>query len=127
MCYQTCALTVEAMNRLGISVLPSLVNAVILVSIFSTANSFVFAGSRALLGLAQQGMAPKVLTRTNRQGVPYLTVLVTLAFSLLSYLSVSAGTVKVLNWWIDLVTAAQLLSWTCIAMYVSASCEGRTS
>lgn len=104
------------MNRLQIPILPSIINALILVSLFSTANSFVFAASRALLGLAQAGQAPRVLTRLNRQGVPYLTVLITLAFGTLAYLSVSQGTVKVLNWWVNLVTAAQLVSWTCIAM-----------
>jgi amino acid transporter len=104
------------MNRLGIPVLPSIVNAVILVSIFSTTNSFVFAASRSLLGLAQQGQAPKVFARLNRQGVPYLCVLLTLAMACLSFLSLSQGTVKVLNWWINLVTCAQLVSWTCIAI-----------
>lgn len=104
------------MNRLGIPVLPSLVNAVILISIFSTTNSFVFAASRALLGLAQQGQAPKLFTRTNRHGVPYFCVLLTLAMGCLSYLSLSQGTVKVLNWWINLVTSAQLVSWSCIAL-----------
>lgn len=32
-------------------------------------------------------------------------------FTCLSYLAVSAGTAKVLNWWISLVTASQLLNW----------------
>lgn len=104
------------MNRLGIPVLPSIVNAFILISIFSTTNSFVFAASRALLGLAQQGQAPKVFNRLNRNGIPYLTVLLTLSIGLLSFLSLSSGTVKVLNWWINFVTAAQLISWTCIAI-----------
>jgi amino acid transporter len=106
----------SAMNRLGIPVLPSIVNALILVSIFSTTNSFVFAASRSLLGLAQQGRAPRVFTRLNRQGVPYLCVLLTLLMACLSYLALSQGTVKVLNWWINLVTCAQLVSWSCIAI-----------
>lgn len=104
------------MNRLGISGLPSLVNGFILVSIFSTTNSFLFAASRSLYGMAQAGRAPRILMRTNKQGVPWVSVLLTLLVSCLSFLSVSAGTVKVLNWWINLVTSAQLVSWTCIAM-----------
>ena len=31
--------------------------------------------------------------------------------SLLSYLSVSAGSAKVLNWFVSLVTAGQLMNW----------------
>lgn len=105
-----------AMNRLEIPILPSIVNAAVLVSLFSTTNSFVFAASRSLLGLAQRGQAPKILARTSKRGVPYVAILLTLVVGCLSYLSVSAGSVKVLNWWINLVTAAQLVSWTCIAM-----------
>lgn len=107
---------IAAMNRLGIPVLPSLVNAVILISIFSTTNSFVFAASRSLYGMAQQGQAPRFFARLNKQGVPYLCVLITLVMGCLAYLSLSQGTVKVLNWWINLVTSAQLVSWTCIAI-----------
>ena len=104
------------MNRLCIKGLPDLVNALILVSIFSTTNSFVFAASRSLLGLAQAGRAPRVFGRMSKHGVPWVAVGVTLLISCLSYLQVSAGAVKVLNWWINLVTSAQLVSWTCIAM-----------
>jgi amino acid transporter len=104
------------MNRLGIPVLPSLVNALILVSIFSTTNSFVFSASRAMLGLSQKGQAPKVLGRLNKQGVPWVAVLATLAVGGLSYLSISTSAAKVLDWWISLVGSAQLINWTCIAI-----------
>lgn len=104
------------MNRLQIPVLPSLVNALILVSIFSTTNSFVFSASRAMLGLAQKGQAPKVLGRLNKQGVPWVSVLITLAVGGLSYLSISTSAAKVLDWWISLVGSAQLINWTCIAI-----------
>ncbi|WRT66090.1 uncharacterized protein IL334_003043 [Kwoniella shivajii] len=107
---------VISMNRLGIPVLPSLVNALILISIFSTGNSFTFVASRSIYSLAQKNQAPAIFKRVNRHGVPWVAVCVTLLVSCLSYLSVSAGTVKVLNWWINLVGAAQLVSWTCIAI-----------
>ncbi|ODO05313.1 amino acid transporter [Cryptococcus wingfieldii CBS 7118] len=107
---------VISMNRLGIPVLPSIVNALVLISLFSTANSFTFVASRSVFSLAQQGQAPKVFLRTNRHGVPYVAVTATLLIGCLAYLSVSSGTARVLNWWIDLVTAAQLVSWTVIAI-----------
>jgi amino acid transporter len=107
------------MNRLNIPILPSIVNAAVLISIFSTTNSFVFAASRSLFGMAQRGQAPRILARTNKRGVPWVAVSLTLVVGCLAYLSVSQGSVKVLNWWINLVTAAQLVSWSCIAMYVA--------
>lgn len=105
-----------SMNRLGIPVLPSLVNALILVSIFSTTNAFVFSASRAMYGLAHKGQAPKFLGRVNKQGVPWVAVLAVLVISSLAYLQVSAGAVVVLDWFVSLVGSAQLISWTCIAM-----------
>ncbi|WVQ80706.1 hypothetical protein IAT38_002811 [Cryptococcus sp. DSM 104549] len=107
---------VISMNRLGIPVLPSIVNALILISLFSTANSFTFVASRSLFSLAQKGQAPRIFNRVNRHGVPYVAVTGTLVIACLSYLSVSSSTVKVLNWWINLVTAAQLVTWTTIAI-----------
>ncbi|KLT42321.1 amino acid permease [Cutaneotrichosporon oleaginosum] len=107
---------VISMNRLGIPALPSIVNAVILVSCISTGNAFTFTGSRALYGLALKRQAPQVFARVNRNGVPYVAVLVTLAFGCLSYLSVSTSASKVLNWWISLVGSAQLVSWTAIGI-----------
>jgi amino acid transporter len=66
--------------------------------------------------MAQRGQAPKILARTSKRGVPYVAILLTLSVACLAFLSVSEGSIKVLNWWINLVTAAQLVSWTCIAM-----------
>lgn len=71
----------------------------------------MFGTSRSLYSLALAGQAPKVLTRLNRNGVPYVCVIITSGLSCLSYLSVNVGTAKVLGWWISLVTASQLLNW----------------
>lgn len=52
---------VIAVYRAGIPVLPSIVNAVTLTSASSSANSFLYQGSRYLFALAQNGQAPKFL------------------------------------------------------------------
>jgi yeast amino acid transporter len=57
-------------------------------------NSFCFVASRTLFALGKMGHAPKVVTRLNRNGVPYVSVLITLALGCLSYLALSAGTYK---------------------------------
>lgn len=57
----------------------------------SAGNSYVFGTSRSLYSLALAGQAPAVLKKLNRNGVPYVCVLITMAISCLSYLSVSAG------------------------------------
>jgi amino acid transporter len=105
-----------AMNRLQIPFLPSLINALILVSIFSTTNSFVFTASRAMFGMSQKGQAPQILGRVNKNGVPWVSVLFVLAVGCLSYLSLSSTAVKFLDWWISLVGSAQLINWAGIGL-----------
>jgi len=105
-----------AMNRLQIPFLPSLINALILVSIFSTTNSFVFTASRAMFGMSQKGQAPKILGRVNKHGVPWVSVLFVLLIGCLAYLSISSTAVKFLDWWISLVGSAQLINWAGIGL-----------
>ncbi|KAF2087483.1 amino acid permease [Saccharata proteae CBS 121410] len=105
---------VIAIDRAGVRVLPSIINAVILTSAASSANAFLFTGSRYLFGLAQNGQAPKVLLKCSKTGVPYYCVLVTASISLLTYMSVSSGAANVFQWFQNLTTIAQLITWCCI-------------
>lgn len=102
---------VVAMNRLRITVLPDIVNALVLASAFSAGNSYVYCASRSLYGLALEGKAPKILTRTTRRGVPIYCTLVVLAIALLAFLQVSQNAATVLKWFINLVTASQLINY----------------
>lgn len=97
---------VVSMNRLGIPVLPDIVNAMVLTAAFSAGNSYVYCASRSLFGLALEGKAPKILTKCTRNGVPIYCVAIVLAISLLSFLQVSNNAAKVLQWFVSLVRAA---------------------
>lgn len=66
---------VISMIRLRISVLPDIVNALIMTSVFSAGNAFMFGATRSLASMARDGQAPKVFARRNRNGVPYLAVI----------------------------------------------------
>ncbi|KAL1407891.1 general amino acid permease agp2 [Vanrija albida] len=104
------------MTRLKISsALPSVLSAGLLISLFSSGSSMAFAASRTLYALAIQGQAPKFVARTNRHGLPYVCVLITLALGCLSFLALSSGTSKVLVWLINLTTATQLLTQIVVA------------
>ncbi|CAD6566192.1 MAG: hypothetical protein ASARMPRED_008588 [Alectoria sarmentosa] len=103
---------VVAMNRLGITVLPDIVNALVLSAAFSAGNSYVYCASRSLFGLALEGKAPRIFTRCTRNGVPVYCVLLVLALSLLSFLQVSNGAAVVLQWFVNLVTASQLINFS---------------
>lgn len=96
---------VIAMDRMNISGLPHLVNALILMSVFSAGNSDTFAAARALHGLALDGQAPHFLTKCTKAGVPIFAVAVALMFSLLGFLAIDSSSVEVLNYLVDLITA----------------------
>ena len=58
---------VIAIYRAGVPVLPSIINAVILTSDSSSANAFLYTGSRYLFALAQNGHAPRILLRCSKR------------------------------------------------------------
>jgi amino acid transporter len=106
---------VIAMKRLKIRVLPDIVNSMVLASAFSAGNSYVYCSSRSLFGLALEGKAPRFLTKCTKQGVPIYCVGVTLVIALLSFLQVSNNAAIVLQWFVSLVTASQLINFSVMA------------
>lgn len=111
---------VVAMKRLGIPILPHIVNATVLTAAFSAGNSYVYCASRSLYGLALDGKAPRIFTKCTKKGVPFYCVAAVLVFALLSFLQLSSSASVVLNWFVSLVTASQLInfggvciSWLC--------------
>lgn len=87
---------VIAIQNAGIKALPSIINACLLSSAWSAASSDLYTSSRALYGLALQGQAPALLKKTTSWGLPWVAVLVGVAFSFLSFMSIgstSAGEV----------------------------------
>ncbi|KIW04922.1 uncharacterized protein PV09_04091 [Verruconis gallopava] len=104
---------VIGMNRLNIPVLPHITNALILTSILSAGNSYVYCSSRSLFGLALDGKAPKIFTRCTSAGVPIYCVFMSLGISCLAFLQVSNSSSVVLSWFFNLITASQLINFAC--------------
>jgi amino acid transporter len=111
---------VIGIENAGIAVLPSIINAVILTSASSSANAFLYTGSRYMYALAQSGQAPAVFLRCTRNGVPYVAVLITWAIGFLTFLSAgSGGAAQAFGWFQNLVASAQLWTWmTILASYI---------
>ncbi|KAF2090524.1 general amino acid permease [Saccharata proteae CBS 121410] len=108
---------VIAMNRLHISILPDIVNALIMTSVLSSGNGILFAATRTLHGMALNGTAPPIFAKTVRSsGVPVYAVCAGLAFCLLAFLQVSTASAEVLTWLVDLITACQLLNYFAVAL-----------
>ncbi|KAL1988636.1 hypothetical protein VTN96DRAFT_8336 [Rasamsonia emersonii] len=107
---------VIAAERAGIKAVPSIINFVVLTSAWSAGNSGLLNGSRTLYGLAREGHAPRVLKRTSRWGVPYLSVIAVGIFVALGYMSLSASAATVFTWLQDLTSSAALVGWIVICI-----------
>lgn len=77
---------VIAASRAGLNGIPSLVNAVVITSAWSSSNQALLSGTRVLYGLALKGQAPKIFLRTTNWGIPYMCVLLNTAFMFLAFM-----------------------------------------
>ncbi|PBK94220.1 hypothetical protein ARMGADRAFT_1029375 [Armillaria gallica] len=107
---------VIAAKRAGISVVPHIINAIVLTSAWSAGNSIMLNGSRNLYGIAREGHAPKIFLRVNRFGVPYVAVSFLAAFMALAYMTLQDSASTVFQWFQDLVSAAAIVHWIIICL-----------
>ncbi|KAE8389409.1 amino acid transporter [Aspergillus alliaceus] len=107
---------VIAMENLGVSVLPHIVNALIFTSIFSAGNTYTYCATRSLYSLALEGRAPRFLRYCNKSGVPVYCFCVVMLFPLLSFLQVSNGSAKVLTWLVNIMTGGGLITFLIISI-----------
>lgn len=77
---------VIAASAAGLHGVPSLVNAVVITSAWSSSNQALLSGTRVLYGLALKKQAPKIFLRTTSWGVPYICVLLNTAFMFLAFM-----------------------------------------
>jgi amino acid transporter len=86
---------VTAATRAGISVVPSIINAVVLTSAWSAANQSLLAGTRILYGLAIKKQPPKIFLRTTKWGIPFVCVILQTLVATLAYMGLSNGALTV--------------------------------
>lgn len=106
---------VIAINNAGIAALPSIVNAVILISAWSAGNSDVYAASRVLYALALEGQIPRIFRRCTKQGLPIYCIILTSMFGFLCYMSTGGQTAQtVFDWLYNISSIAGILTWWCV-------------
>jgi amino acid transporter len=105
---------VIAIVNAKIKALPSIVNAVILVSAFSAGNSDLYAASRTLYGLACSGQAPRFLRYCTKGGLPVWCVAITALGGPLAYLNVSTRGSTVFGWFVNITSITGLITWDVI-------------
>ncbi|CAF9903562.1 MAG: hypothetical protein GOMPHAMPRED_000379 [Gomphillus americanus] len=103
-----------AASAAGINAIPSVVNAIVITSAWSSANAGLLSGTRVLYALALKRQAPRIFLRTTSWGIPYVCVLVQTAFMFLAFMSLSEGALTVFYWLIDLTACGILINWITI-------------
>ena len=72
-------------ERAGMSLAATVMNAVVLTSVISAANSGMYASTRMLYALSKEGHAPKIFGKVNLHGVPIPALLLTFAVALVTF------------------------------------------
>lgn len=98
----------------GIKGLPSVINAVILIAVLSVGNASVYACSRSLNSLAEQGMAPKWTGYVDRKGRPLFAIIVTNVFGLFAFIAASDKQQDAFNWLLALSGLSSIFTWISI-------------
>ncbi|KAK6460517.1 amino acid permease/ SLC12A domain-containing protein [Scheffersomyces coipomensis] len=94
----------------------SFMNAVIMTSLLSAGNHALFAGSRLAFNLSTQGYIPKIFTKLNRFGIPYVAVIFTWFCGGLCFASSFVGAGTLWNWIQSIVGLSNLISWWLIGV-----------
>ncbi|PYI08878.1 amino acid permease [Aspergillus sclerotiicarbonarius CBS 121057] len=102
---------VVAVQLAGIPVLPHIINACILLFVFSAANSDLYIATRTLYGLSKEGKAPRFLSKTDSRGVPVYALILCSSIACIAYMNVSSDSKTVFHYFVDLVTIFGLLTW----------------
>jgi lysine-specific permease len=103
-------------QRAGMAAAASVVNATILSAVLSAGNSGVYACTRMLYSMAQDGMAPRFLGRVSKNGVPRAALWLTTAVAALCFLSSRWGDSKVYLWLLNCAGMTGFIAWLGIAV-----------
>lgn len=98
----------------GIKGLPSVINAVILIAVLSVGNASVYACSRSLNSLSEQGMAPKWTGYIDRLGRPLFAIIVTNVFGVFAFIASSSKQEEAFNWLLALSGLSSIFTWMSI-------------
>ncbi|KAJ3527568.1 hypothetical protein NM208_g10636 [Fusarium decemcellulare] len=107
---------VIAFTRVGATAGAHVINAIILITMFSAINSALYVGSRTLYGLAVEGLAPKIFCWTNERGVPAYSLILMNLMGFLSLLNLSSGAGVVYTWIVSMTGVATFITWGLISL-----------
>ncbi|KIW20021.1 hypothetical protein PV08_00596 [Exophiala spinifera] len=102
---------VLAIKYAGVKGLPSVMNAVITISVISVANSCTYGSSRTMQALAARGMGPKFLMYVDTKGRPLWCIVIQLLFGCLAYIGEANASGKIFTWLLALSGLSFFFLW----------------
>ena len=102
-------------KRAGLAFAASFMNAVVLTSVLSSANSGAYASTRMLYSLAQDKYAPQIFAKTTKSGIPFYALLATILVSLLTFTTSIFGQ-KIYMWLVAASGLTGFIAWVGIAL-----------
>ncbi|CAM1510661.1 Fc.00g009960.m01.CDS01 [Cosmosporella sp. VM-42] len=107
---------VIAIESAGATILPSVMNAIILVAVVSVGNSAVFGSSRTLAALAEQSHAPQIFAYVDRQGRPLMAIIFASCIGLLAFMADLEVHSAIFNWLLSISALSTLFTWGSICL-----------
>jgi amino acid transporter len=107
---------VIAVKNAGISVVPSIMNVVILIAVLSVGNSSVYGSSRTMAALADRGQAPKILGYIDNTGRPLVSIIIASAIGLLCFIVAAGAATRqtAFNWMLAISGLSSIFTWMSI-------------
>ncbi|CAI7654565.1 hypothetical protein PCG10_010749 [Penicillium crustosum] len=107
---------VVSIQNAGISGLPSVMNAIITISVISVANSATYGSSRTIQALASRGMAPKFMAYIDKAGRPLYCIILQIAFGLLAFINEAPSGSTIFDWLLALSGISDFFIWGSICL-----------
>lgn len=109
---------VIAVKQAEIPAIPSILNAVIIITVLSVGNSSVYGSSRTLAALGALKQGPPILNYIDRNGRPLVALSVQFAIGLLGFLVALPGgkTTEVFDWLLAISGLCSLFTWWSICL-----------
>ncbi|KAL6405327.1 General amino-acid permease GAP1 [Ilyonectria robusta] len=105
-----------AIETAGVTILPGVMNGIILIAIVSVGNSAVFSSSRTLLSLAEQSHAPQIFAYVDRRGRPLMAILFVISIGCLAFLVDVKLHQTIFNWLLATSSLGLIFTWASICL-----------
>ncbi|OMH83394.1 Lysine-specific permease [Zancudomyces culisetae] len=105
----------QVFSKAGIAAAPHIVNAVVLSSVLSACNTNLYTSSRLLYSLHHFGHAPKILAKTTKNGVPFISLILTECLGLL-FIILAEYSNNAYLFLVNMSSIFGLMGWTTISI-----------